>query len=279
MPGRRHAQQVEHGRHQVDDAHRVGDAPRRRPLERRADDERHARHGFVDEEPVRGPRRARRGSRRGRPSRRPRCAPAARVRSRNCDDAADLRVREGDLAAVGIAGVLRLERLGRRVRRVRVVEVDPREEAAGPWPTSIHGSAVSTTSLPGRWMSPGDLPPRCTAGIEVVEVGVEALVDAPLAVEHVGRDEPAGPVARVPCSTSASVTCSGPRKNPPLSRTPCSGGNLPVKMLECAGSVSGAVVIACSKSTPSRRQRVERRGWHRSSRRRRRGGPRASCRA
>jgi hypothetical protein len=52
--------------------------------------------------------------------------------------------------------------------------------------------------------------------------------------------------------TSASVTCSGPRKKPPLSRAPCSGGYRPVKMLAWAGSVSGAVVPAWSNRTPSR---------------------------
>ncbi len=52
-------------------------------------------------------------------------------------------------------------------------------------------------------------------------------------------------------SISASVVCSGFRKKPPLSRTPCSGGKRPVNMLECAGRVSGALDIACAKRVPS----------------------------
>ena len=52
-------------------------------------------------------------------------------------------------------------------------------------------------------------------------------------------------------SISASVVCSGDRKNPPLSRTPCSGGKRPVNMLECAGNVSGALDMACAKRVPS----------------------------
>ena len=86
-------------------------------------------------------------------------------------------------------------------------------------------------------------------------IRVEALVDAPLGVEHVGGDERAGAVAarlehfgkgELLRRRGRSRRCRGRRAR---------AGTCPVNMLECAGSVSGATETACSNSTPSRASR------------------------
>ena len=109
------------------------------------------------------------------------------------DDAGDLAVGEGNLAVVGVPLVPRGERLGRVVRRVRVVQVDPGEERPA------FGAVDPRERLVDRLVAgPLDGAQRhraLLAEVEVVEVGVEALVDAPLRVEDVGGDEAAGAVA------------------------------------------------------------------------------------
>ena len=109
------------------------------------------------------------------------------------DDAADLAVGEGNLAVVRVSLVTRRERLGRVVGRVRVVEVDPGEErralrVPNPRQGLVHDLVAGPLDVRQRHAA---LP----AEVEVVEVGVESLVDPPLAVEHVRADEPAGAVA------------------------------------------------------------------------------------
>ena len=151
---RRHAEQLERGRQEVDAADGIGDAPPRHRVERRPNQQRHVHRRLVDEEAVRALAVF---------------AEALAVIAHDDDDgvlgemvrveigeqAADLRIDERDLADVGMAGVARLERLRRIVRRVRVVEMDPAEETLRA-DASSHASALSATSLPGRSTLPSE---------------------------------------------------------------------------------------------------------------------------
>ena len=177
---------------------RTGSATRRCCVraERRADHERHVRHAVVDEEAVRALAVI---------------AEALAVIAHDDDDGAvvdaerlqlrhdapDLAVGEGNLAVVGMApcSATRTARAAGRASARRRGE--SRQRTASPWTARIHGSALSTTSLAGRWIAAERNAARL-AEIEVVEVGVESLVDAPLRVEDVGADEPAGAVAALP---------------------------------------------------------------------------------
>ena len=103
---------------------------------------------------------------------------------------ADLRIDERDLADVGAPRVARLERLGRIVRRVRVVEVDPAEEALVL--DLVEPGERLVGDLVARPIDAAERERLVLAEIEVVEVGLEPLRDAPLVVEHVGADESAG---------------------------------------------------------------------------------------
>ena len=67
----------------------------------------------------------------------------------------------------------------------------PAEEALRRRRVSSHASALSATSLPGRSTLPSDSD-WYLLRVEVVEVGLEPLRDAPLAIQHVGADEAAG---------------------------------------------------------------------------------------
>ena len=99
----------------------------------------------------------------------------------------DLAVREGDLAEVGILAVLALKRLRRRVGGVRIVEVDPGEELAVL--LLLEPAQGLVDDLVGGPLDLAERDPFEAAQVELVEVGVEALVEAPLGVEDVGGDE------------------------------------------------------------------------------------------
>jgi hypothetical protein len=109
------------------------------------------------------------------------------------DHAADLRVRERDLPLVGIAGIAALERFRRIVRGVRIVEMDPREKRRGAVLVDPRQRAVD--DLVARALDRAHREDLVLGQIEVVEIGVEPLRDAPLRIEHVGRDEAPGRVA------------------------------------------------------------------------------------
>src|SRR3954454_1010416 len=76
---------------------------------------------------------------------------------------------------------------------MRVVEVNPRKERRifrllDPGQGLVH-------HLVARTLDRGERNRARFAQVELVEVGVETLVDAPLGVEHVRANEPAGAVA------------------------------------------------------------------------------------
>ncbi len=109
------------------------------------------------------------------------------------DDSRDLGIGEGDLAVVGMPLVLRRKRFGRPIRGVRVVKMDPREERL-----SLRAVDPRQRLVDDFICRPLDRRERHAARlaeIELVVIRVEALVDAPLGVEHVGADEPARAVA------------------------------------------------------------------------------------
>jgi len=188
---RGHTQQVEHGGHDVHRPHGVGHPARLGKAERRAEDEGHVRHAVVDEKAVRGLAVV---------------AQALAVIAHHDDDrllvepasaqqvehAPDLAVGKRHLTVVRVPLVARRERLGRAVRRVRIVEVNPREERRVPGPVDPRQGLV-------HHLVGGPLDRRQRHGprlgeVEVVEVGVEALVGPPLRVEDVGGHERARPV-------------------------------------------------------------------------------------
>src|ERR1700676_3692280 len=89
-----------------------------------------------------------------------------------------------------MALVPRFERLGRIVRRMRVVEMDPSEKArrAGAFEPGqrMVGDFVAGT------IHAAERQRLVLAQIEVIEIRLEALRDAPLVIEHVRADEAAG---------------------------------------------------------------------------------------
>ena len=220
----------------------------------RAHDERHVRGGVVDEVGVASPRRGRPGSRRGRRSARRPCAPssALRLAATRCSRP-DHRVRVGDLAEVGLArgSARRTAPAARRACAGR--RGGPRRRSACASPSSSHASASSITSSPGFCTVPSEID-LVLREVEAVGVLVEALGRGPSATRAPRRRRRRPSRSPPPCSRSASVTCASSRKKPPLSRTPWCGGMRPVKIDECDGKVSGTVAVACSKTTPSRRE-------------------------
>ena len=178
--------ELQRGRQDVDAADGVRDAASGHRIVRRPNHQRHVHRRLIDEEAVR-PLAV--------------LAEALAVIAHHDDDrvareimiveireqTADLRVDERDLADVRPAGVARLERLRRRVRRVRVVEMDPAEEArcAG----AIEPGERLVGDLVARPVDAAERQRLVLAQIEVVEIGVEALVQPPPRIEHVGADE------------------------------------------------------------------------------------------
>jgi hypothetical protein len=156
---------------------------------RRADDERHTRHAFVDEEAVRLLAMI---------------AEAFAVVAHDYDDraieevvcvqvrddAAHLRVGEGNLCIVRAAAQTGGVRFRRFVRRVRIVQVEPAEEARAacavePPQCLVHDFVRRPLDVPQR-------DPAVLRQVEVVEVRVEPLIEPPLRVQDVGRHERAG---------------------------------------------------------------------------------------
>ena len=103
--------------------------------------------------------------------------------------AAHLGVHEGNLADVRMPRVSRLERLRRIVRRVRVVEMHPPEEARGAG--AIEPGERLIGDLIAGTVDAAERERLVLAEIEVVEIGLETLRDAPLVVEDVRADESA----------------------------------------------------------------------------------------
>ena len=187
----RDAQQVEHGRHHVHRANRVRHFSAAHQVVRRADHERHVGDAVVDEEPVLAF---------------PVVAEALAVVAHDDDDrpvvdahrlqllhdAANLAVDEGHLAVVRPPLVTGRIRLGRTIRRMRIVEVKPREERRAlrlldPRQRFVRDLVRRPLNRANR-QTPG------FAKVEIVEVGIEALVHSPLRIEHVRGDEAAGSV-------------------------------------------------------------------------------------
>ena len=109
---------------------------------------------------------------------------------------ADQGVGPGDLTDVGPVGVSRPEGLGRLVRGVRIVQVHPHEERgrvvlAGPRQGGVDDLRSGTLHAAQKDRS-------LLGHLELVEVPVEPLGQAPARVEDKGSDEAAGPVAGLP---------------------------------------------------------------------------------
>ena len=188
----RSSEQIEDRRHDVHRSDRIGNPAMRRLAERRADDERHAGDGVVDEEAVRSfsvlPKAL---------------AVIAHhhddgsvvqvVRLQGRDEPCDLTVCERDLSVVGVFLVSRRERFWRPVGRVRVVQVNPREE----WSICrvFNPGKRLVQHFVGRPLDRRERQGAHLAEVEVVVVGVEPLVDAPFRREDVGGHEATGPVA------------------------------------------------------------------------------------
>ena len=101
--------------------------------------------------------------------------------------------------------------------------------------------------------APGDVAERdrpVLRDVELVDVGVESLVEAPLRIEHERADERAGAVIPRP-SALGERHVPGIEDVAAVVTHAVEGRRRPVKSVECAGSVSGADVTACSKRTPS----------------------------
>lgn len=185
--GRRHVHQVEHGRHQVHRPDRIGHAASAHPIERRADDERHTRGGLVDEEAVAALAVLIEGFAVIADDRNHRLVEQP-VAFQEIDDARDLRVHERDFRVVGMVRVARFERFRGVVRLVRIVEVQPAEEPLvldllEPRQRLVH-------DLVARPLNVAQAEPALgLRQVEVVDIGLEALVETPLAVEHVGGDD------------------------------------------------------------------------------------------
>jgi hypothetical protein len=183
------AEQLERGRQDVDAPDGIGDAPPDHRVVRRPNQQRHVHRRLVDEKPVRAFAMfaealaviAHDDNHR---------AIGEVMRVEVGEQASDLRIDKRDLADVRMAGIARLERFGRIVRGMRVIEVHPAEEPlradrVEP-PQRVVGNFVP------RPIDAAKRERLVLAQIEVVEVGLKALRDSPLVVEHVGADEAAG---------------------------------------------------------------------------------------
>ena len=188
----------------------VDDAAAVHERERRADNERHVHRATVDEETVR--RLAMIPEALAVVARSPR-SPSGRTagaRRRNCTTRPTCASTKEISPTIGVAGMLASVRLRRIVRRVRVVEVNPARRTGvprllQPWQRVVHDLVAATLDLPIE----SDLVLR---QVEVVEVRVESLIDAPLRVEHVRADESAGrESARLEASRPASSRCRSGR--------------------------------------------------------------------
>ena len=176
----------------VDRPHRIGDVSMLGACEWRPDQEGDVRHAVVDEEAVRAF---------------PVIPEALAVIAQDDEDGAvvdterlqlsheapKLTVGKGNLAVVRTLLVSGREWLGRPVGGVRVVQVNPGKEwrAAGlpnPRQGLVH-------HFVGRPLDRAERKAALRAQVEVVEIGIESLVDPPLRVEDVGGDEPTGAVA------------------------------------------------------------------------------------
>ena len=185
----RNSGEIEKRRRQVDDSDGILDHAGAGLRERRVHDERHVRDALVDEEPVRFLPVVAETLAVIAQHRHDRLLEQAALLEKT-DDAAHLRVGEGDFAPVGMAFVLGLEGLGRIVRRVRVVQVNPREEP--PVLHRVDPRQGLVDHLVAGTLDVAQRAPAALRDVEVVEVLVESLVDAPLAVEDECGDEPAG---------------------------------------------------------------------------------------
>ena len=96
----------------------------------------------------------------------------------------------GDLGEVGLVRVARGEGLGRVVGRVRIVEVDPGEEALRAH--RFEPRERVRHHLVALLLDGAERDHLVLREIELVRVDVEALAEAPLALEHPGRDERSG---------------------------------------------------------------------------------------
>ena len=109
---------------------------------------------------------------------------------RPVDDLPDERVDIGDLAVVEAprpAGEVALERLGGIIWGMRVVEMDPAEEA--PVSEPFEPIQEGLDDLPSLALDGIEAGLLVLGQVEVVEVAVEALVQAPAGVEDEGADE------------------------------------------------------------------------------------------
>src|SRR5262249_28764566 len=179
--------------HHVNAAHDVGQAPAaERSRKRRADDERHTHRAFVDEEPMRGlvmlaqtfaviAHDRHNGT----------VSQVARIEVRA--DASELRISKCNFSNVGAIAVPASKRLRWVVGRMWIVKMHPREE-----PVVRHllePVQPMVDDLVSRPLYRAERNRGVSREVEVVEVGVEAFVQAPLRVEHVRADERARSIA------------------------------------------------------------------------------------
>jgi hypothetical protein len=116
--------------------------------------------------------------------------PPDRPRARGRQDAAEARVRVGDLALVRAARERLALRRGRVVRSVRVVEVHPREERPRLLADPGLGGGRDLAAAPLGLQDGGAL----HVALDAVVVAVEAARETEAPVQHVRADERAGRV-------------------------------------------------------------------------------------
>ena len=158
--------------------------------------------------------------------------PAARLQAR--EQRADDLVRERDLAVVGG----KIARIGRARGTACAARRGAGRGRSGP----TSASAATRRPRPASAARPLDLCDRSIGGHRRKRrvVDVEALPDAGLGAQHVGRDEPAGLVSRRAEHRGQRRRARSFSVNPRLSRTLCSNGRCPVNIDACDGSVCGA---------------------------------------
>ena len=186
----RNAQQLEERRRQIDRTHGRVNAPALSEAGGRRDRERHVQDRVVHEEPMRAlgvlaetlPVIA--------DDRDNRLLEQASSLEES-DQSPDLRIDERDFARVRPAREPRAVRLRRVVRRVRVVEMHPREEARRGRRVEPRKRAIG--DLVRRPLDARRGLPLRLVEIEVVDIRVEPLRNAPPAIQDIGADEPAGP--------------------------------------------------------------------------------------
>ena len=215
------ADEIENRRHHVDDAHLVGD--RREPARRAR------RRSAAYASPLRrrriraAVRRVRPATRRDRRRRRRRCGRSRRCVRGDSISLPDLRVRSRHLAVVRPLHRRRKARsirLGRRRTGCADRRGAPRRRTAASRFSPSHASAWSTTSLPGRCAASSPAAISNLRQVEIVEVAIEALRDAPALVEHERADEPAGAVAARAGAPRPACRARRRHRSSPLSRTP-----------------------------------------------------------